>query len=159
MTNLVTISPRVIGVQISGPGIQPRTLNVARGSAISYAFVGTQGPAGAFVAAQSPLVAVPFSFGDASPAVVLSISAAQYIAAASIVINVPFNGAGAALSLGIVGAPQLLIAAAQVDPASAYEYETNPNVSVGSNIILTITPGAGATQGSGVVLLEKIPTS
>lgn len=97
---------------------------------------------------------VNFAFGDASPKLVFTVSAATTILQVNFVITTPFNGTGAALSVGTAGSPQLLLSTAQVDPYYAAEYETNPNVNVSSSVLLTITPGAGCTQGAGWIVLQ-----
>ncbi len=98
----------------------------------------------------------PFSYGDASPATVQSV--VGLVATATIIITTPFNGAGAALSLGDAGNPQRLITTSQILPSIASEWVTNPGelYTVSTPIILTITPGSGASQGSGYVILEVV---
>lgn len=95
-----------------------------------------------------------FSFGDASPAVVRVVTTPIMVLQVNFVITTPFNGAGATLSLGVAGQPQLLVASNQIDAAFATEYETNPNVAIATNILLAITPGAGCTQGAGWIVLN-----
>ena len=102
------------------------------------------------------LMKFPFSFGDASPMPVYTTTAGQTVFTAQIVIQVPFNGVGASLSLGDAVVSDRLIRVDQVDPTFAAEYEANPGYTYASAtpIILTIVPGAGCTQGSGYILLE-----
>lgn len=101
---------------------------------------------------------VSFSFGDASPAPVFTASAGCTDVLARIVIDTPFNGAGAALKLGTSTAPEALIAAANNDPTTAAGYESAPDVALASGeaIVLTITPGTGATQGAGRIIFDSI---
>jgi hypothetical protein len=105
---------------------------------------------------QSGLVRVPFSYGDASPKPIAVLPANSTVFTATIVLQVPFNGVGAALTLGDAGVGDRLIAANQNDPAQEAEFEVNPGFtySTATQILLTINPGAGATSGAGYVLLE-----
>jgi hypothetical protein len=99
---------------------------------------------------------VEFSWGDATPRVIVAVPANTTILTAQIIIVTPFNGVGAALSLGDSGNPERLIGIGQNDPTSWGEYETNPGYEYTSStqIILTITPGTGNSQGSGIINLE-----
>ena len=97
----------------------------------------------------------PFSYGDATPKLITSIGGA-HITTAQIFIATTFNGVGAALQLGDAGDLDRLITTQQVDPTRLGEFETNPWHFYASNtqILLTINPGSGASQGSGYVYLE-----
>lgn len=107
----------------------------------------TQGPG----AANYP--PIPFSFGDATPKLIAH--AAGYLVAVSIVVQTPFNGAGAALQLQtLAGVP--LLPASEVFPAEAGRYEANPGLFLAAptGIQLVITPGSGASAGAGFVHME-----
>ena len=97
----------------------------------------------------------PFSWGDATPASLMSVSAGQMILAVTISLGVPFNGAGASLSLGDAGDTGRLLASNMIDPTVVGAFENAPCLRFGSNtqILLTIVPGTGASSGSGVVSL------
>ncbi|MBD3882173.1 hypothetical protein IFO70_10420 [Phormidium tenue FACHB-886] len=99
---------------------------------------------------------IPFSFGDATPKTIYTIKAGKTVFTVQIVIQIPFNGAGAALSLGDAEDSDRLVRTEQVDPTFVAEYETNPayTYDTATPIALTIVPGEGCTQGSGYVLLE-----
>ena len=99
---------------------------------------------------------ISFSFGDASPSTIKALPAGATVLRAHIVIQTPFNGVGASLKLGDALIRDRLIATSQVDPYFAADFETNPCVAytVATQILLTIVPGAGCTQGSGYILLE-----
>ena len=107
----------------------------------------TQGPG----AANYP--PIPFGFGDASPAVIASVTG--YLLAVSIVIQNPFDGVGAALQLQTAAGLSLL-SANDVFPGEVGRYEANPGLrlAVPTGIQLVNTPGAGASQGLGFVHLE-----
>lgn len=99
---------------------------------------------------------VPFAYGDATPKLIATIEAGQTVFTVQIVIQVPFNGIGAALALGDDDQGDRLMAVGQNDPLLAAEYETNPahSYSIETDVLLTIVPGEGCTQGNGYVLLE-----
>lgn len=77
---------------------------------------------------------------------------------ARIVVLVGINGAGAQMEIGVAGDAGLIVPSDSIDAATAGEYETTPDVHLlaGQGIMLTITPGAGATQGSGFVYLGYV---
>jgi len=95
-----------------------------------------------------------FAYGDASPAFIHLVTAPVIVLQVNLVISTPFNGAGASLKLGTAAQPQLLASPTQIDTSFVAEYETNPNITATSNILLTITPGAGCTQGAGWIVIE-----
>jgi hypothetical protein len=101
---------------------------------------------------------VAFAFGDASPLPILTVPNDCTDILARLVIDTPFDGAGAQLKLGTSGNPEALLAAVHNDPTQAAGYEAAPDVSLsaGQQILLTITPGAGATQGAGRVIFDAI---
>lgn len=103
---------------------------------------------------------VIFSFGDASPKIIATLPRAMMILAAKIQMITAFNGAASHLCLGTPAAPQSLISEAQVDATQVLLYGTNPSLPLetGSQIVLTITPGAGCTRGTGWVVIHALPT-
>jgi hypothetical protein len=104
----------------------------------------------------SSITKIPFAFGDASPKPIASISAGGAIFTVQLIITTPFNGVGAALAIGDATQPDRLMASSRNSPVVVAEYETNPGwvATQDTQILLTITPGAGCTQGSGFILLE-----
>jgi hypothetical protein len=146
-------------ITITAPNMPQRCTLDAVISATKVIAQGPPGPPGQSGNAGPPgLSGTPqaknFSFGDASPLIVLSVPAALIVLQVNLVITTPFNGAGALLTLGTAAAPQSLVDTTQVNPALAAEYETNPNIVTSSNVLLTITPGAGCTQGAGWIVLQ-----
>lgn len=97
-----------------------------------------------------------FAWGDATPAILSAVEAGDTVYSITLVILEPFDGAGAALSIGITGAPELLMAAAQCDPKTAGSYSVTPGYkfSAPETLRLFITPGAGASKGNGVVIID-----
>jgi hypothetical protein len=102
---------------------------------------------------------LPFSFGDASPAVIGTVPANKIVTAVRIVITTAFNGTGASLAVGSALDPDGLMDELGNDPAQVAEYESSPGTSFGldTSVRLTISPGGGASAGAGVVFLEFQP--
>lgn len=124
---------------------------VETGKTINIQLSGPAGPPGSGGA-----VEIPFAYGDATPKDLLLVVANKLVYTVSVVIKQAFNGVGAALTIGSSGSPSALMAANENDPTQVGEYETNPSVFYGVNtqLQLFITPGAGASAGSGVVLIS-----
>ncbi|GIW32383.1 MAG: hypothetical protein KatS3mg071_2557 [Meiothermus sp.] len=100
-----------------------------------------------------------FTFGVPSPMLLHTVQGPTLLAGVELDIRTPFNGVGAQLSIGQPGQPGRFMLAGENDPAFAAQYEVFPNLELapGEGIYLFITPGAGATQGAGVVILNLIP--
>lgn len=97
---------------------------------------------------------LPFAFGDATPSAIGEHEGV--FIATSIVITEAFNGTGAALSIGSMGDHELLMPAAANVPGEVGRYEFNPSLRLSPTaLFLFITPGFGATQGRGVVYMER----
>lgn len=94
-------------------------------------------------ASSSPLLLVPMREGDRNVRAVVS-------------IDTPFDGVGAGLQLGTAAIPGGIFTTAEIDVTASDSFQTMQVFESGipDNIQLQITPGAGATQGSGRVLLE-----
>lgn len=101
------------------------------------------------------LNSINFAYGDANRIIIPALTT-KIVLAVNINITTPFNGAGASLSIGTLASPALLVAPTQLDLSVATEFEINPNVkfTTPTDIYLTITPGAGATQGVGWIVVE-----
>jgi hypothetical protein len=114
---------------------------------------GSQGPAGPPGAAGAPAIEMNFAFGDASPAVITLAEAGKVIYNVNLHITVPFDGAGASLTVGDAAEPDRFMKAYENDPTQVGSNETNPayQYGVGTQVILTIMPGGGASQGAGLV--------
>lgn len=101
---------------------------------------------------------INFSFGDASPRIVLPVLSNQLVMQVNTNITEPFNAAGASFSLGTFAQPDLLVSPQQIDLSIPTEFEVNPNVllTAPTDIVLTLIPGAGATQGAGWFVIERV---
>ena len=115
--------------------------------------VGPQGPQGP---PGSQALEVNFAWGDATPAVLVDVEAGQTVYSVTLVIFQPFNGIGAALSVGVAGNPEFFMAANECDPKTAGAYCVTPGYrfSAAGTLKLFIAPGAGASQGNGAAVIS-----
>ena len=118
---------------------------------INIGLVGPPGPPGGGAAIEHA-----FAFGDATPAAVVTAAANKLIYGVTVHIIEPFDGVGAALTVGDAAQPDRLLAANQNDPTSVAAYAATPEHTYlsATPILLSITPGAGATQGKGLLTIE-----
>lgn len=98
---------------------------------------------------------LPFAWGDATPAVVGTIPAGRLVETVELAITTAFNGSSPALRVGRTGALDELMAAAQNDPTAIGGYEVTPlrKYDAATPILLSITPGSGASAGAGLLVL------
>lgn len=110
--------------------------------------LGMRGLDGAVGGTISP---INFAYGDASPRVIIPALVGKIILSVNINVATPFNGVGAVLSIGTLSNPSLLVSSTQLDLSMATEFEISPNYVFGisTDIYLTLSPGAGGTQGVG----------
>jgi len=115
---------------------------------IQTAGVGIAGPPGAGTPTK-----LNFAFGDATPALIATAYANKHIIRIDILINTAFNGVNAAITVGDTGDNASIVSAEQLDLTTVGTYQINPNKVYGSNTIvnLYITPGAGASTGTGTL--------
>ena len=122
---------------------------------------GADGAAGANGDGQYPVI--EFAFGDASPAIVLTLNpaSAAEVALVQLEIEEAFDGAGASIAVGTVADPDGLMRTDQNLPGEVAVFETSPRVRLpaGEGVQLTITPGAGASQGRGNLIIQATPTA
>lgn len=113
----------------------------------------------AFLNSLTTPLSVPFSFGDSSPVTLGSVLANKLVESVTIFITTAFDGAGASLTVGDVGNVARLMPSTANDPATAGGYGAHPGISYGgtTSLLLTITPGSGATTGAGLVLIKLQP--
>lgn len=99
---------------------------------------------------------IRFDYGDATPKTLFTVPANKLIQRVAIVIFTAFDGASPALTVGDAGDTDRLMTASQVDPSAAGTYEVSPGYKYGSDtaVTLSITPGSGATAGSGLVVID-----
>ncbi len=123
---------------------------------VSVIKVGVPGPQGVPGPSGSSVPAVHFSYGDATPDTLYEPSSDQVIKSVTIVVEQPFNGTGAKVSIGTDADHELLMAEEDSDLTIASTFETSPGevINAGTPIKHFITPGAGASQGQCMVLFE-----
>ena len=99
-----------------------------------------------------------FAFGDATPATVGTVPAGAMISGITLTILTPFNGGFPALTVGDGITDGRFMAVGQNDPRVAVSYITSPGekLSVSTPIRLSITPGSGATAGSGLLIVDYV---
>lgn len=117
---------------------------------------GAQGPQGPQGPAGGATLEFPFSFGDATPATVTTALAGKLVYAVQLHIRTPFDGVGAALTVGDAAQTDRLMRASENDPFTTGSNTTAPAYAYGADttVQLGIIPGAGATQGAGVLVLN-----
>jgi hypothetical protein len=102
---------------------------------------------------------VPFAFGDSTPSLIGQIAANKNILSVQVFVSAAFNGVGATLSVGPTALPTDLMTTLENNPALVGEYSVYTVKSYGTatNLYLHIVPGAGASTGTGVVVIEYQP--
>ncbi len=115
----------------------------------------TNGVVGIGIPSGSAPIELNFAYGDVSPALVASIPLGGMITQVDLIILNPFNGMGAALSIGDAGDHDRLLAVNGNDPTAIATFSAYPARAYGAmtDVFLYLTPGAGASSGNGVVLL------
>ena len=100
-------------------------------------------------------VLVSFTYGDVSPMHVHTFELAETVHAVLLGIETPFDGEAPSLSVGLAGSPGALLPGDQNLPGEAGVYESSPMLrcTAGSEILLFITPGSGASHGAGTLKL------
>lgn len=156
----VTVQEAVQTVRVSHADV---TVQVGS-ETVSVVEVGTQGPQGipGIPGIQGPpgtgsgRLEFRFDWGDATPKTLLTVPADKLVERVAIHVVEPFDGAGAALTIGDSDDPDRLLRATDNDPTTAGTYEVRPNLEYGSPtaVNLYITPGSGASAGSGLVILD-----
>ncbi len=118
--------------------------------------IGPSGPVGPKGDAGSPGIEVPFSFGDATPLGLAIAPAGKIIECVTIYLNVAFDGENPTLQIGDAEQLDALMSTAEVNPTEAATYQTTPGFAYedDTEILLSIDPGLGASQGSGLVVIE-----
>lgn len=98
---------------------------------------------------------VGFSFGDA-PHAIYVVPDDRLAFLVRLVIDTPFDGAGSAIAVGTAADAGALMPTNANDPtvATSYEFASNTELALGDSVQLTITPGSGATQGAGRIILD-----
>ena len=130
-------------------------IEVAPPSVFDVKFVVGQGMAGP-PGEGSEGITRGFSFGDVSDRVIYTMPRAGLVQSAMLNIAVPWDGIGSAVAI-LAGLTDLMPAYGN-DPALASVFEWTPaaHLAAGTEVHLLNTPGAGATQGIGTMVLEIV---
>lgn len=120
--------------------------------------VSEQGPPGpqGIPGSASDSIEINFAYGDASPLILANVAAGKIVYEVAVHIIEAFDGVGAALMVGDVVQADRLMSATENDPSVIGSHTTAPAyqyVSAG-NINLSITPGAGASAGKGLLTMK-----
>jgi hypothetical protein len=96
---------------------------------------------------------MPFSYGDATPQPIFSLLANAMIAEVNVWLLEPFNGIGAQINIGRSSNHDELMNDTEIDPTFLSSYSTRPGkeYNSGEHVNLYLNPGAGASQGRGVL--------
>lgn len=94
-----------------------------------------------------------FDWGDASPLPLLTVLAGKVVERVELYVSTGFDGLNPLIRVGDAADPGRLLA---VDPTDAGAYDARPALRYGAAtpLLLTITPGAGATRGGGILVIE-----
>ena len=117
---------------------------------------GPQGLQGIPGSAGTPRIEVPFSFGDATPADLFMAIAGKLIERITLFIDTAFDGESPTLTIGDQDNPALLMNSFENNPSEEAAYQVTPNLyyEMDTQVLLFISPGLGASQGSGLVVVE-----
>ena len=139
-------------VLVTSPPPVSLLATVEHSASVLYAPTGPQGPQGP----QGPTgtvipASIGFQYGDVSPVFGVTIAAGQRVMECRLIIETPFDGVGAALSIGDSADHQSLLATTQVNPAMAGGYFSVPLVkyAAATALNLYLTPGTDPHQGAG----------
>lgn len=132
-----------------------RLYSVVAGASTITSYLDYRAGAYTKISSGSAAVEINFAFGDATPSAITTAAAGKLIYGVSLHIKTPFDGTGAALTVGDAGQFDRLMTSAENDPYTVGGNESHPSYAYGTNtaVVLSITPGAGATQGAGVLIL------
>lgn len=119
---------------------------------------GPQGPPGPAGPSSQGIPPIDYAYGDAAGAIFTS-SGAGTITLVRLTVSTSFDGASPSLVIGTLLQPSALLAAVQSDLTTLGEYEHTPDYHLNAYeaVRLTITPGVGALQGAGTILLQFVP--
>jgi len=117
---------------------------------------GPQGLQGIPGSAGTPRIEIPFSFGDATPANLFMAVTGKLIERITLFIETAFDGETPSLTIGDEDDSALLMDSFENDPKEEAAYQVTPNLAyeTDTQVLLFITPGLGASQGSGLVVVE-----
>jgi hypothetical protein len=97
-----------------------------------------------------------FAWGDVSSTLIREMESGSMINSIYFVVKEAFNGVGAAVTIGTVADPDLLVPADEVDLTIVGTYLLTPGYSftVDTEIKVFNTPGSGASTGTGIAVIN-----
>lgn len=100
-----------------------------------------------------------FAYGDATPTPIYTFDVNGTILAVGVSIDTAFDGTSPSIQLGIDGTADALMPAGSSDVAEQGHFDTTPDlhVTAGQQIVLSITPGSGASAGAGRIFVQFNP--
>lgn len=101
-------------------------------------------------------IKVPFSWGDSTPKLIATVPANTTVFTSIISVTETFNGVGTGLRLGDANDLTRFLDLPSQGLIEGYETESNVTFTYtqSTQLLLSITPGVGATQGRGFVIIE-----
>jgi hypothetical protein len=150
------LSPAVLkGDLITSDGVTPTVLPVGTDGFVLMADSASANGIKWASSATSTLIEVPFNYGDASPKPLGIVLANKLVLSCSIRITTAFDGIGATLKVGSATTPDDIMTDTDNSPGVMSSWSSNPNTVYGvdESVYLTINMGAGATAGSGLLIL------
>ena len=151
----IKVTQKKIEVTVKSTG-QKITVASPKVQIVTAGKIGPSGPVGPQGAAGTPRIEVPFSFGDATPLVLFTAIAGKLIERITVFVELAFDGEVPSLTIGDEDSPTLLMNTSENDPTEEAAYQVTPNFFYESDtqVLLFISPGLGASQGSGLIVAE-----
>lgn len=165
----LTVSPSPVEIAVSGDSVdltvEPNEMSltvsntlvgiVVNAATVEIVTAAEQGPAGVDGADATGQRSFAFAWGDATPVPLLTVDAGRMVLACTVSLDVPFDGVGSSLSIGDAGDDGSIFDASMIDTSVVGSFQNSPCLRFGADteVLLTITPGTGASTGSGVVSL------
>lgn len=150
---VVIVEPRIHTVEIA----DAPSVAVVVEERVNVVTVGVQGPDGQQGLPGTALPPINFAFGDASPRVVYTPAQNVLVMDVEVIIDTAFNGASPSLSVSASAATLMPPSLNDLKSIGSYEASPNLRINAGTPFTVTITPGAGATQGAGQLVISLIP--
>jgi hypothetical protein len=106
----------------------------------------------------SSIPVITFAWGDA-PRTVWTPAAPGVLTLVRLDILTRFNGDSPTIIVGTLADSSAAMPANENDPTTVAKYSRNADLrlTAGQGVVLTITPGAGASAGDGLLILEFLP--
>lgn len=109
-------------------------------------------------AAYLPIAPIAFAFGDA-PGAIYTAPVMQVLTYCRVLVTTSFDGTSPALRIGTLAGAETVMPASSSDMRMTYDYERLLDLPLnqGDQVLISITPGSGASQGAGLIFLNALP--